>query len=88
MPKGKTELKRPIGADGKPMITVDELANRSGLSKWHIRERTRPNPRGKFIPSHKIGPRIWFEEIDAMAAIYESRKRVEVVAPKLDISYI
>ena len=63
---------RPTDQRGNPLITVEELAQKTSLSISCIRERTRenrPNGRGKFIPSVKIGKRIWFIEAEAMQAI-------------------
>lgn len=87
MPKGKTEF-QPLDSRGKPLWTVEDLSRHTGLSVWHIRERTRPNPRGKFIPSHKIGGRIYFDEVDALAAIYDSPKRTDTPKPKQVVNYI
>lgn len=83
--KGRTEFKRPA-IDGLPLITVEELAEMTGLSVWHLRDRAnvrRDGKRGKFIPSHKIGRRLWFEEADAKQAIYGSTKRqvVNTIVP-------
>lgn len=87
MPKGTPGLHRPTDAAGRELITTEELSEMTGVSVWHIRERTRPNGRGKFIPSHKIGTRLWFEPEDAKQAIYDSRKRTPPVAQPKDIDW-
>ncbi len=62
-------FKRPTDANGNEMITVEELAEITGLSCDHIRDRAR-GVRGKKIPNIKIGKRIYFAKDEAVSSVY------------------
>ena len=85
MPRYQSHFKRPLTQDGREMITVEELAELSGLSTHHLRERARPNGRGGYIPSSKKGIRLWFDKDLAMKAIYADAPRSNTSSRNVEI---